>query len=100
MKYLKVKVIVALFLLALIGMISSVFGLLSLRQLGLVGNEIASERVPVIIALDSVSAYVEQLQQLLLTHSIMDTKEGKQQTEEKISVSAATVKAYLENMGN
>lgn len=99
MKNLKVKVIVPLFLLALIGMISSVFGLLSLRQLGLVGNEIAAERVPVIIALDSVSAYVEQLQQLLLTHSIMDTKEGKQQTEEKISVSAATVKAYLEKYG-
>ena len=80
-------------------MISSVFGLLSLRQLGLVGNEIAAERVPIIIALDSVSAYVEQLQQQLLTHSIMDTKEGKQQTEEKISVSAATLKAYLEKYG-
>ena len=29
----------------------------------------------------------------------MDTKEGKQQTEEKISVSAATLKAYLEKYG-
>lgn len=95
----KVKVVVPLFLLALIGMMSSFFGLLSLRQLGLVGNEIAAERVPIVIALDSISAYVEQLQQQLLTHSILDTREEKQQIEEKISVSAATLKAYLEKYG-
>lgn len=91
--------VVPLFLLALIGMLSSVLGLFSLRQLGLVGNEIAAERVPIIIALDSVSAYVEQLQQLLLKHSILDTREEKQQTETEISVSAATAKAYLEKYG-
>lgn len=91
--------VVPLFLLALIGMLSSVLGLLSLRQLGLVGNEIAAERAPIIITLDSVSAYVEQLQQKLLTHSILDTKEEKQQMESEISVSAAMVKAYLEKYG-
>ncbi len=42
---------------------------------------------------------MEQLQQLLLKHSILDTREEKQQTEMEISVSAATAKAYLEKYG-
>lgn len=96
MKNLKVKVIIPLLLLALIGITSSFMGLISLKQLGAAGNEIAAERVPVIMILDSISANVEQLQQLLLTHSVLDTKEDKQRTEEKISTSAATLKAYLD----
>lgn len=32
---------------------------------------------------------------LLLTHSVMDTKEDKQRVEEQMSVSAATLRAYL-----
>ena len=71
-------------------------GLISLKQLGTAGNEIAAQRVPLIITLDAISSNVQQMQQLLLTHSVMDTKEDKQRVEEQISVSAATLRAYLE----
>lgn len=96
MKRLKSKVIIPLLLMALTGICSSVLGLSCLKQLGSIGSEIASEQVPVIIVLDSISANVEELQQLLLTHSVMDTKEDKNIVEQKISISVATLKAYLE----
>ena len=32
----------------------------------------------------------------MLTHSVMDTKEDKQRVEEQMSVSAATLRAYLD----
>lgn len=96
MKNLKMKVIIPLLLLALVGIGSSLLGLGCLKQLGSVGSEIASEQVPVIIVLDSISANVEEMQQLLLTHSVMDTKDDKTEVEQKINVSTATLKAYLE----
>lgn len=96
MKNLKVKVILPMFLLALVGIGSILLGLGCLKQLGSVGREIAVEQVPTIIVLDSISANVEEMQQLLLTHSVMDTKESKNEVEQKISVSVATLKAYLE----
>lgn len=96
MRSLKIKVIIPLLLLAIIGIGSSFIGLRSLKQLGVVGNEIAAKRVPVIITLDAISANVEQLQQLLLTHSVMDTKEDKQGVMQDISTSVSTLKAYLE----
>lgn len=96
MKSLKMKVIIPLMLLALTGIGSTLLGLGCLKQLGSVGREIAVEQVPVIIVLDSLSANVEEMQQLLLMHSIMDTKEDKAKVEQEISVSAATLKAYLE----
>ena len=83
-------------LVALVGIASSFMGLISLKQLGTAGNEIAAQRVPLIITLDAISSNVQQMQQLLLTHSVMDTKEDKQRVEEQISVSAATLRAYLE----
>lgn len=96
MKNLKTKIIVPLILLALTGICSSFLGLVSLKNLGTVGKEIAAEQVPVIIVLDSISANVEEMQQLLLTHSIMDTKAEKEEVAQDINVSAATLKAYLE----
>lgn len=96
MRSLKTKVIVPLLLIALVGICSSFLGLISLRQLGAAGNEIAAQRVPVIITLDAISSNIQQMQQLLLTHSVMDTKEDKQRVEEQMSVSAATLRAYLE----
>lgn len=96
MKNLKMKVIIPLLLLALTGICSSLLGLSCLKQLGSVGSEIASEQVPVIIVLDAISANVEEQQQLLLTHSVMDTKEDKAAVEQEISISVATLKAYLE----
>ncbi|MBO5056030.1 MAG: methyl-accepting chemotaxis protein [Lachnospiraceae bacterium] len=96
MKSLKSKVIIPLMLFALIGIASSFIGLVSLKQLGAAGNEIAAEHVPVIIILDAISSNVEQMQELLLTHSVMDTKEDKEAVEQEIAVSAATLKAYLE----
>ncbi len=96
MRSLKTKVIIPLLLVALVGVGSSFMGLLSLKQLGTAGNEIAAQRVPLIITLDAISSNVQQMQQLLLTHSVMDTKEDKQRVEEQISVSAATLRAYLE----
>lgn len=95
MKNLKVKVVVPLFLLALIGMLSSFLGYRSLQQLGMVGKEIVTERVPTIITLDSVLISVEQLQQQLLIHSILDTREEKEQLEKEIQISSATLNAYL-----
>lgn len=96
MKSLKTKVIVPLLLMALVGICSSFLGLISLKNLGAAGNEIAAQRVPVIITLDSISSNIQQMQQLLLTHSVMDTKEDKQRVEEQMSVSVATLNAYLE----
>lgn len=96
MKSLKTKVIIPLMLLALVGIASSFIGLISLKQLGAAGNEIAAEHVPVIIILDAISSNVEQMQELLLTHSVMDTKEDKEAVENEIAVSAATLKACLE----
>lgn len=95
MKNLKVKVVVPLFLLALIGMLSSFLGYRSLQQLGMVGKEIVTERVPTIITLDSILISVEQLQQQLLIHSILDTREEKEQLEKEIQISSATLNAYL-----
>lgn len=96
MRSLKTKVIIPLLLVALVGIASSFMGLISLKQFGTAGNEIAAQRVPLIITLDAISSNVQQMQQLLLTHSVMDTKEDKQRVEEQISVSAATLRAYLE----
>lgn len=96
MKNLKMKVIIPMLLLAITGIGASLLGLACLKQLGSVSSEIASEQVPVIIVLDSISASVEELQQLLMTHSVMDTKDDKAAIEQEISVSAATLKAYLE----
>lgn len=96
MKSLKTKVIVPLLLIALVGVSSSFLGLISLKNLGAAGDEIAAQRVPVIITLDAISSNIQQMQQLLLTHSVMDTKEDKQRVEEQMSVSAATLKAYLD----
>lgn len=96
MKSLKAKVIIPLLLLAVIGISTSFMGLASLKQLGAAGNEIAGKNVPVIITLDAISANVEEMQQLLLTHSVMDTKEDKQAVEQEISISVATCKAYIE----
>ena len=96
MRSLKTKVIIPLLLVALVGIGSSFMGLISLKQLGTAGNEIAAQRVPLIITLDAISSNVQQMQQLLLTHSVMDTKEDEQRVEEQISVSAATLRAYLE----
>lgn len=99
MKSLKTKVIIPLLLLALVGIGSSFMGLLSLQRLGASGDEIAAQKVPVIITLDAISSNIQEMQQLLLTHSVMDTKEDKQRVEEQISVSASTLKAYLEAYG-
>lgn len=96
MKSLKVKVVTPLLILALIGMVSSYIALTCLNQLGAASDEIVSENVPVIIVLDAISAKVEQSQQLLLAHSIMDTKEDKAKVEQEISVSIATLKAYID----
>ncbi|EOS34324.1 hypothetical protein C804_01572 [Lachnospiraceae bacterium A4] len=96
MRSLKTKVIVPLLFIALVGICSSFLGLISLKQLGAAGNEIAARRVPVIITLDAISSNIQQMQQLLLTHSVMDTKEDKQRVEEQMSVSAATLRAYLD----
>lgn len=99
MKSLKAKVIIPLLLLALISISSSLLSLQCLQQLGSIGNEIATQNVPVIITLDAISANVEQLQELLLTHSVMNTKEDKNAVEQEISISAATLKAYLDKYG-
>lgn len=99
MKSLKTKVIIPLMLIALVAICSSFMSLNSLEQLGDAGNEIAAEKVPTIITLDALSANVQELQQLLLAHSVMDTKEDKKAVEEQISVSMATLKAYLDKYG-
>lgn len=96
MKSLRIKVFIPLVLIAAIGFLTAFVGLTSLKQLGAVGNEIAAERVPVIITLDAISLNIQEMQQLLLTHSVMDTKEDKARVEEEISIGAATLKAYME----
>lgn len=96
MKSLKSKVITPLLIIAIIGIVSSYSGLICLNQLGEASNEIVTKNVPVIIVLDAISAKVEQSQQLLLAHSIMDTKEDKAKVEQEISVSIATLKAYID----
>lgn len=99
MKSLKTKVIIPLVVMALICACTSSICTNALKQLGAAGNEIAAERVPAIITLDAISANVQQLQQLLLTHSVMDTKEDKKAVEQEIAVASATLKAYLDKYG-
>ncbi|MBQ9119344.1 MAG: methyl-accepting chemotaxis protein [Lachnospiraceae bacterium] len=99
MKSLKTKVILPMVLMLVVSILSSLISANGLKQLGEVGDEIATQNVPVIITLDAISANVEQMQELLLTHSIMDTKEDKQRVLGEISVSAATLKAYVEKFG-
>lgn len=96
MKSLKTKVIIPLLMLAIIGIVSSYLALMCLNQLGAASDEIVTKNVPVIIVLDAISANVEQSQQLLLTHSIMSTKEDKARVENEISISIATLKAYID----
>ncbi len=96
MKSLKSKVVIPVLILALIGIISSRVGLLCLKSLGAASDEIVTKDVPVIIVLDAISANVEKSQQLLLNHSIMNTKEDKEEVEQKIAVSIATLKAYID----
>ena len=96
MKKLTTKVMVPFLVVALIGIICSMMGTQYLRQLGTIGDTIATERVPAIIALDSLSAKVQELQQLLLTHSVMDTKESKQTVESDIREAVATIYAYMD----
>ncbi len=99
MKSLKSKVIVPLLLIVAVSVISSFLSMACLKRLGNAGNEIAAQNVPVIISLDAMSAKLEELQQLLLNHSIMNTREDKQRVEEKISIAAATLKAYIAQYG-
>ena len=96
MKSLKIKVFVPLLLIAIMALGASAVNLVSLKQLGDAGNEIVSERVPVIITLDTISLNIQRMQQLLLTHSVMDTKEDKASVEEQMSITVATLKAYID----
>ena len=96
MKKLTTKVMVPFLVVAMVGIICSIAGTMSLRNLGNIGDTIAAERVPAIIALDSLSAKVQELQQLLLTHSVMDTKESKQSVESDIRTAVATIYAYMD----
>lgn len=97
MKSLKSKVIIPLLLIVAVSVISSVWSMSSLKKLGDAGDGIVTQNVPVIISLDAISASIEELQQLLLNHSIMNTKEDKQKVEEEISVTMATLKAYIDH---
>lgn len=96
MKKLTTKVMVPFLLIAIIGVICSVAGTMSLRKLGNIGDTIAAEQVPAVLALDSLSAKVQELQQLLLTHSVMDTKESKQGVESDIRTAVAIIYAYMD----
>ncbi|MBO5228506.1 MAG: methyl-accepting chemotaxis protein [Lachnospiraceae bacterium] len=95
MKSLKVKVFVPLLLMAILAVASSLVNMVLLRQLGDAGSKMATEEVPVIIVLDSISTNIEKMQQLLLTHSVMNTKEDKAAIEADINTVAATLNAYL-----
>ena len=95
MKSLKVKVFVPLLLMAILAVASSLVNMVLLRQLGDAGSKMATEEVPVIIVLDSISTNIEKMQQLLLTHSVMNTKEDKAAIEADINTVVATLNAYL-----
>ena len=77
MKSLKTKVIIPLLVIAVIGVVSSFWSLSYLKELGAAGNEMAAEHVPTIITLDAISANVEELQQLLLTHSVTSPEKSR-----------------------
>ncbi len=96
MKKLTTKVMLPFLVVAVIGLICSIAGTSSLRKLGNIGDNIAAEQVPAVLALDSLSAKVQELQQLLLTHSVMDTKEAKQSVENNIRTAVATIYAYMD----
>jgi len=96
MKKLTTKVMLPFLIVAMIGLICSMAGTSSLKKLGNIGDTIAAEQVPAVLALDSLSAKVQELQQLLLTHSVMDTKESKQGVESDIRTAVATIYAYMD----
>ncbi|MDE7300447.1 MAG: methyl-accepting chemotaxis protein [Lachnospiraceae bacterium] len=99
MKSLKSKVIVPLLLIVAVSIVSSFLSMSCLKYLGNAGKGIAAQNVPVIISLDAMSAQLQEMQQLLLNHSIMNTKEDKQRVEEKINIAVATLKAYIKQYG-
>ncbi len=73
MKSLRSKVIVPLLLIVVISILSSLFSISSIRRLGAAGDEIVTKDIPVIISLDAIAANIQEMQQLLLNYSIMNT---------------------------
>lgn len=96
MKSLKSKVIVPLVLIVAVSILSAFFSLSSIKRLGAAGDEIVTRDIPVIISLDAIAANIQEMQQLLLNYSIMNTKEEKKAVEEKIGRAAATLNANIE----
>ena len=99
MKSLRSKVIVPLLLIVVISILSSLFSISSIRRLGAAGDEIVTKDIPVIISLDAIAANIQEMQQLLLNYSIMDTEEEKKAVEEKIGRAAATLNANIRQYG-
>ena len=99
MKSLRSKVIVPLLLIVVISILSSLFSISSIRRLGAAGDEIVTKDIPVIISLDAIAANIQEMQQLLLNYSIMNTKEEKKAVEEKIGRAAATLNANIRQYG-
>lgn len=99
MKSLRSKVIVPLVLIVAVSILSSIFSISSIKRLGAAGDEIVTEDIPVIISLDAIAANIQEMQQLLLNYSIMNTKEEKKIIEEKIGKAAATLNANIRQYG-
>ncbi len=99
MKSLRSKVIVPLVLIMAVSILSSLFSISSIRRLGAAGDEIVTKDIPVIISLDAIAANIQEMQQLLLNYSIMNTKEEKKAVEEKIGKAAATLNANIRQYG-
>lgn len=99
MKSLRSKVIVPLVLIVAVSILSSLFSISSIRRLGAAGDEIVTKDIPVIISLDAIAANIQEMQQLLLNYSIMNTKEEKKAVEEKIGRAAATLNANIRQYG-
>lgn len=96
MKSLKSKVIVPLVLIVAVSILSALFSISSIQRLGTAGDAIVTKDVPVIISLDAIAANIQEMQQLLLNYSIMNTKEEKKAVEEKIGKAVATLNANME----
>lgn len=97
MKSMKAKIFIPLFILALVGGLTGILCRRSLTMLKSASNEISDNHLPLIMTLDYISSTVQKLQQLLLTHCIAETPEGKEAEESEIMQAIAQLEADMES---
>lgn len=96
MKSMRIKIIVPLLLMGIIGVAAAFTGIMSLGMLKSVSTEISDVNLPSIMSLDAISTKVQEMQQLLLTYCIAETPELKSEEEGTIAIVRTELNAYMD----